>query len=1165
MSSLRLALKQSLEEAGPTLTSDENKAKRKGKKRGPKKRKRKSKDRGEEDEDSGMLHSNGHNSLQLDLLRKIKSASSIGGDSIIKGSKSGRSVNSRERKQSSSESESDDGDDSDSSSSSDEESGSNSDSGNSSSSGSSSDSENDSSNDEQPTEDMKGVFDSERSSDEEGGSSPEKRPQKNVALEDSDDDDDSDEDSDDDEEMIHPSQRFKLKKVHSSTASLNSRSRSQSPVNIQRTKIHSHQSVSSALSTSSSKKDKRPSDSEKPKKRKQKTVPAPADHVIAWVMGMSEQKQRRKVRVGMRVKVRFTNPTLQWYGGVITTVSAKGDKIRIKYDDGTKEQSRFPDKEIFVDAENNGEHAPEVQGVVKAFRPKALGMAIGAINIKQKKEKKKNKTLHEQDSATNNVMEVSSPKIEVVEKVEKVEEKMDMDTISSIPDKEIESPPKQESSTNNFPTSPKQPPSEEIKDPEPSTEINAFQSEAKVEADEKIPKETKPEAEQKSAPFVEPASKEKSQDNEENLEHRDKTNTIDHKDQNSNESSKPEIELKNENKDTKSESESTRGILPPKTDIVEEKPSTKAQLETDVPNVSLEKEHESIAVAKEDIADKQIETEPSRNVAESFDAFSDIVSNKDVEKDTENENESMSDDEGEVKKPGRGRKPRKHKLSSVDGPIEEKKSKKRRKDKDLLGHKKKDKDDTEDWVQCDVCSKWRLIPSVKNLPDKWYCELNITDPARSYCSAPEQTPEQVAKERKKAKKAAKKLGRPRSTSPAVFPKRGSKDGSEYDSGRHSPSIEKSMSDESMEQVTSKPGRKKKRTSIQSSVDDEESDPEATPTPQPKRGRRGRRSNEEKERERRKKKEKEEKQQEWVQCEKCEKWRRLPRHIAAKDLPDKWFCSMNDWDPRSASCAVQEDYKVEDEKTDDNAIVSRNEKGTAVGGSKLTYRNLIRRPTRPITERIRAAESIFSTWAHEADGEQSGNPPVVFYANSSVFHKKTPHHKVTDISHQLDTVPKISLFNMMSSSKLWSDLSQGFSNKVFENDALSLAVDALKQSDESSAEVDIMKAMIFFVLKNSQKTADEILLACQMEYWEDKKFMELSASLTYDIVLAILNQLRKDNLVLVSQGEDQIIRFQRFQTGEKKDNGNRQKDVENKYSARSMKFSKPWKRAKSNSN
>lgn len=44
------------------------------------------------------------------------------------------------------------------------------------------------------------------------------------------------------------------------------------------------------------------------------------------------------------------------------------------------------------------------------------------------------------------------------------------------------------------------------------------------------------------------------------------------------------------------------------------------------------------------------------------------------------------------------------------------------------------------WVQCDSCEKWRLQIGVENdeeLPDKWYCRMNITDPRHNSCDAPE--------------------------------------------------------------------------------------------------------------------------------------------------------------------------------------------------------------------------------------------------------------------------------------------------------------------------------------------------------------------------------------------------------------------------------------------
>jgi len=44
----------------------------------------------------------------------------------------------------------------------------------------------------------------------------------------------------------------------------------------------------------------------------------------------------------------------------------------------------------------------------------------------------------------------------------------------------------------------------------------------------------------------------------------------------------------------------------------------------------------------------------------------------------------------------------------------------------------------DDWVECDNCKKWRMLPpgsDIENLPDKWYCEMNEGDKDRSNCSA----------------------------------------------------------------------------------------------------------------------------------------------------------------------------------------------------------------------------------------------------------------------------------------------------------------------------------------------------------------------------------------------------------------------------------------------
>ena len=45
------------------------------------------------------------------------------------------------------------------------------------------------------------------------------------------------------------------------------------------------------------------------------------------------------------------------------------------------------------------------------------------------------------------------------------------------------------------------------------------------------------------------------------------------------------------------------------------------------------------------------------------------------------------------------------------------------------------------WVECDKCKKWRRLRGVvdeKKLPSKWYCSMNKNDPERARCSAPEE-------------------------------------------------------------------------------------------------------------------------------------------------------------------------------------------------------------------------------------------------------------------------------------------------------------------------------------------------------------------------------------------------------------------------------------------
>jgi hypothetical protein len=45
---------------------------------------------------------------------------------------------------------------------------------------------------------------------------------------------------------------------------------------------------------------------------------------------------------------------------------------------------------------------------------------------------------------------------------------------------------------------------------------------------------------------------------------------------------------------------------------------------------------------------------------------------------------------------------------------------------------------------------------------------------------------------------------------------------------------------------------------------------------------------------------------WVMCNKCRKWRKVPESIDVDALPEKWFCSLNTWNPSYARCNAKQE-------------------------------------------------------------------------------------------------------------------------------------------------------------------------------------------------------------------------------------------------------------------
>jgi len=152
------------------------------------------------------------------------------------------------------------------------------------------------------------------------------------------------------------------------------------------------------------------------------------------------------------------------------------------------------------------------------------------------------------------------------------------------------------------------------------------------------------------------------------------------------------------------------------------------------------------------------------------------------------------------------------------------------------------------WVECDKCKKWRRLRGVvdeSKLPSRWYCSMNKNDPERARCSAPEEEYSETPKpEENAAEKRVRKHLR-------VW-------------------IRRLETQEAFRNARRPITRGTKRTTSGNSKE-----PYL-----------------------------------WVQCHACGKWRAgLPHMDKSQLLLDRtaeWYCVMNTWDEKMASCAAPQE-------------------------------------------------------------------------------------------------------------------------------------------------------------------------------------------------------------------------------------------------------------------
>lgn len=225
------------------------------------------------------------------------------------------------------------------------------------------------------------------------------------------------------------------------------------------------------------------------------------------------------------------------------------------------------------------------------------------------------------------------------------------------------------------------------------------------------------------------------------------------------------------------------------------------------------------------------------------------------------------------------------------------------------------------WVQCNKCSKWRKVPghiSVESLPDVWQCSMNTWAPAFSKCAAKEETddPNQL----RDGPHPGNRSRRPSAMSGGGFP------------GHYFPGMQP------MDGFVN-PGTTVLAGPVKKVI-------------------------------------------QWVQCERrnCKKWRKLPGHVDMSQLPEKWFCEMNEWDLDRANCECPEDSDSEGEQNQNADTRSQLILANSKGPGTLSYRRIIfgtdGRVRPSYSEKNKNGFGIFSFTDTHRNSESDANDEIV---------------------------------------------------------------------------------------------------------------------------------------------------------------------------------------------
>ena len=473
--------------------------------------------------------------------------------------------------------------------------------------------------------------------------------------------------------------------------------------------------------------------------------------------------------------------------------------------------------------------------------------------------------------------------------------------------------------------------------------------------------------------------------------------------------------------------------------------------------------------------------------------------------------------------------------------------------------------------------------------------MNIHDPKRSSCGAPEQTQKEVAKERRRAKKRAKQqrleqeklesiqeagvpvkesgvantpVNSPKSTKVVISAKKLAAVTAAEAKKLAVVSEEQPkevIPDPNPAQKPEKPEKKGKkgRPPVAQKEEKDDSRHSSTvdiPTEAPKvkvgrkRGRPARNTGNSSGAAQDKKDDDDDDNVKWVQCEKCDKWRKLPAHIEPDELPDTWYCSMNTWNS-NLSCDTPED------KADSSHLEVGSGAGQMPPGNpgKNSYRSLIfgngRKVNRPLSERSRAAESLFM---RPIDDEENPHPTVM-YSKSSVFLPRTSNFTKSNAVEE----KRVSIFDVLSNSDLWTELSSmgaqpsNVLSSSGSNVGRGVAQFVTYENLPEEMRISIREAVLH-ALGSSARTSEDLISFMKSHSW-DSEMASLIPYFNTDTVINALLALVRDGIVEMACFRDPNVPMAEWIPKYRRVRSKRALASEEAMKAsKCMKIRKPWK-------